>query len=286
VLLLALLVVLPHAAAGGDPVSSRLTPRSSAPRSSAPTTSTPSDAGSPPTVRIDAVDHTDLPARAECLRRAAEGTGPLLLVVGASFTAGVGAGGPERAWSVDLTRLLGWRAVVAGIPGIGYVSRGSEDVGPLRRLLEALDPRRLSPALLIVQAGHDDIGVPPRLEEARAERLFSILHSELPTARLAALTVFEKDGSRSAAALATDRAIVEGVHHADPAAFVMDPLTGRWRFARAYRGLHPSARGAEQIATIVAARLAGQGVRPAGGAQGAALPVCDLTVPPTGHATG
>ena len=44
---------------------------------------------------------------------------PRLAVVGASFTAGVGSGNPDRSWAVLLARLLHWDAVVYGDPGAG-----------------------------------------------------------------------------------------------------------------------------------------------------------------------
>jgi len=56
---------------------------------------------------------------------------PRLAVVGASFTAGVGSGNPDRSWAVLLARLLHWDAVVYGDPGAGYVRAGIGRQGPV-----------------------------------------------------------------------------------------------------------------------------------------------------------
>ena len=59
---------------------------------------------------------------------------PLLAVVGASFSAGVGAGNREHAWPEDLARIMGWRLAVSADPGAGYVNPGAGHRGPFSRL--------------------------------------------------------------------------------------------------------------------------------------------------------
>ena len=49
---------------------------------------------------------------------------PLLAVVGASFSAGAGAGHPSDAWPEDLARIMHWRLIVSADPGAGYVNPG------------------------------------------------------------------------------------------------------------------------------------------------------------------
>jgi hypothetical protein len=82
-----------------------------------------------------------------------------LAIVGASFTAGVGSGNPGKSWAADLARRLHWDAVIYGDPGAGYVRVGVGRMGPVAAEIVRLDLRALAPALVIVQAGHDDIGV-------------------------------------------------------------------------------------------------------------------------------
>ena len=64
---------------------------------------------------------------------------------------------------------------------------------------------------------------------------------------------------------------------ADPGAVIMDPLAGRWQFAHADGGLHPTAAGDQWIARRVAAILAANGVR-AARAGGPSPVICDTVV--------
>ena len=115
---------------------------------------------------------------------------PPLAIVGASFTAGVGSGNPGKSWAADLADLLHWDAVIDGDPGAGYVRAGVARMGPVAAEIARLDLHALAPALVIVQAGHDDIGVPPRLEQQRVEQAVALIRAEAPHARIALLTVF------------------------------------------------------------------------------------------------
>ena len=113
-----------------------------------------------------------------------------------------------------------------------------------------------------MQAGDDDIGVPPKLERQRVERAIAAIRADAPGARIALLTVFA-GRSPAAAAYRTDRAIVTAARAADHAVVIIDPLTRRWRFPHVRDGLHPTAAGSAWIAGQVAAVLREQGVRPA-----------------------
>jgi lysophospholipase L1-like esterase len=211
---------------------------------------------------------------------------PTLVVVGASFTAGVGPGNPAASWAVLLARELGWNAVVYGVPGAGYVRTGANRSGPVAAELAHLDLRSLGPALVIVQAGHNDIGVPARLEQQRVARTIGFIRAQAPEARIALLTVFAGRSSASAA-YRTDRAIVTAGTGADRQVIIMDPLTGRWRYPHVHDGLHPTAAGNEWLAGHVGGILLSRGVRPAPGAGGSSPIVCDAGVqpPPSGSGT-
>jgi lysophospholipase L1-like esterase len=196
------------------------------------------------------------------LERAGHGV-PVLVTVGASFTAGVGPGNPGRSWAVLLARMLHWDAVVYGVPGAGYIRAGAGYQGPVAGELARADLRALAPALVIVQAGHDDIGVSPGLERRRVQQAIAMIRAEAPRARIALLTVFT-GRSRSPAtyrrARATDRAIVTAGTAADPHAIIMDPLAAGWEFPRTRDGLHPTVKGNEWIARTVAGILRRDGV--------------------------
>jgi lysophospholipase L1-like esterase len=204
---------------------------------------------------------------------------PTIVIVGASFTAGVGSGNPGKSWAVGLARLLHWDAVIYGDPGAGYVRAGAGRKGPVAAEIARVDLRALGPALVIVQAGHDDIGVPPRLEQRRVEQAVALIRAEAPRARIGLLTVFA-GRSPSAAAYRTDHAIVTAGRGADPHVIIMDPLAAGWKFPRSRDGLHPTAQGSAWIARTVAGVLRGHGVRPASprlDASGALI--CDADIP-------
>lgn len=210
---------------------------------------------------------------------------PALAIVGASFTAGVGPGQPGQAWAVLLARLLRWDAVVVGDPGAGYVRAGVGRKGPVAAELARVDLRALAPALVIVQAGHDDIGVPAALERQRVARTIATIRAEAPRARIALLTVFPGRLHRVAAER-TDRAIVTAARAADrpgEQVIIMDPLTGGWTFARSRDGLHPTAAGSGWIARKVAGILRAYGVLAAPARtqrpQSAGITICDSGIP-------
>jgi acyl-CoA thioesterase I len=194
----------------------------------------------------------------------ASGTGvPRLAIVGASFTAGVGSG-PGRSWAVLLARHLRWDAVVDGVPGAGYVRAGAGrpgSRGPVAAEIARAVLRALQPSLVIVQAGHDDIGVPPALERRRVEQAVGVIRAEAPRAKIVLLTVFPGRSHRGASR--TDRAIVAGARAADPAVIIIRD------------GLHPTAAGSAWIAGRVAAVLRQYGVRPAPVSAGPGAIICD-----------
>jgi lysophospholipase L1-like esterase len=135
----------------------------------------------------------------------------------------------------------------------------------------------LGPSLVIVQAGHDDVGVPGGLEGQRVRAAVNLIRAAAPGARIALLTTFAVGPGGSPALRQTDRAIVTAGTAADPGAIVMDPLTGRWTYPRAGDGLHPTAAGDAWIARMVTAILAAHGVRPAPATSTVPV-ICDLSV--------
>ena len=203
---------------------------------------------------------------------------PVAAIVGASFTAGVGPDNPVQSWAVQLAQELRWNAVVYGVSGAGYAHGGPGGTRSMSRLLAAEDLGRLNPDLVIVQAGHDDEGVPAAVEASRVRAVISQIRAAAPHARIALLTTFSATADGTPALRATDQAIV-AAGAADPGVVIMDPLAGRWRFGHEHGGLHPTAAGDQWIARRVAAILAASGV-------GAARPddpsptICDTAVGP------
>lgn len=202
---------------------------------------------------------------------------PVAAIVGASYTAGVGPDNPVQSWAVQLAQELRWNAVVYGVSGAGYAHGGPGGTRSMSSLLEAEDLGRLNPELVIVQAGHDDEGVPAAVEASRVRAVISQIHAAAPHARIALLTTFAATAAGTPALRAIDQAIVAAAGAADPGAVIMDPLAGRWRFGHAHGGLHPTAAGDQWIARRVAAILAANGIR-AARADGPSRVICDTVV--------
>ena len=204
---------------------------------------------------------------------------PTVAIVGASYTAGTGPNNPELSWAVGVARLLHWNAVIYGVPGAGYVRTSASKRGPMARMLSQEELRRLSPSLVIVQAGFDDIGVPTGLEERRVRAAVDLIRAAAPGAPIGLLTTFAYPAGGSPALYRTDQAIVTAGTAADPGAIVMDPLADDWTFPRAGDGLHPTAAGDAWIARTVAGILLAHGVRPAPVTSTSTSPViCDVSV--------
>jgi lysophospholipase L1-like esterase len=150
------------------------------------------------------------------------------------------------------------------------------------RMLAEEGLRRLAPALVVVQAGHDDVGVPLGVERARVGATVALIRAAAPAARIVLLTTFGNSPDGSPGLRQVDRAIVAAGSAADPRAIIIDPLAGRWRYPRAADGLHPTTAGDAWIARSVAASLRAHGVRPAqvgtAPATATAPVICDVSV--------
>ena len=119
-----------------------------------------------------------------------------------------------------------------------------------------------------MQAGHNDMGVPAAVETLRVKQAIAQIRAAAPDAGIALITVFVGPLHRPAA-YQTDRTIVAAARAADPAVIIMDPLAGKWKFARIRDGLHPSAAGSQWIAGEVGQTLVSRGVHPMPVARGA-----------------
>lgn len=192
-----------------------------------------------------------------------QGSRPLLVAVGASFTAGVGAASPTSSWPYLVADALGWRVKALGVPGAGYVRAGYHDAGPLSREVAELDLPSLHPSLVVLQAGHNDVGEPLELLYRRVHQLVSEIHREVPHARLALITVFVAGGRRpSLQDELTNATIAMAAARTDPGVFMLDPLTGHWSFPRVADDLHPDPAGYRWIAHRVTERLRSDGIFP------------------------
>jgi lysophospholipase L1-like esterase len=234
-----------------------------------------------PVARVSLLTTPDRLAACESrIERSPGGTPPAIAVIGSSVTAGTGPGDPRLSWAVLLAGSLRRDAVIAAVPGIGYVGKGASKLGPVARLMAEEHLRALRPSLVIIQAGHDDSNVAASAELQRVEQTVALVRSSAPGARIALLTVFTTAGRPVPGVLRViDRAIVTGSRAADPSVIIMDPLAGNWAYPRAADGLHPTVAGDAWIARRVAGILRAHGALAAARAASAGTPViCAYTV--------
>jgi acyl-CoA thioesterase-1 len=85
---------------------------------------------------------------------------PRLLIVGDSYTAGVGADRPSAGWAHLVADKLGYPSKVDGVGGTGFAWGGgaADDMGReyAVRLQEAADDKSFVPNVLILQGGQND----------------------------------------------------------------------------------------------------------------------------------
>jgi lysophospholipase L1-like esterase len=204
----------------------------------------------------------------------------LVLVVGASFTAGIGPDKPSLNWAVRLGELLDWRTVTLGVPGEGYSEPGLNDSGPLLRLFRHIDLASLHPNLIIVQAGHDDWRTSAPLEAQRVAALLRYLEGEAPYARLAFITAFSAQRVEVRTSGRVSRAnstIMRVIAAADPRAIIINPYD--WRFPRVSDGLHPTSEGDLIIARHVLSVLASDGAASTSALHSSVKVTCMASVP-------
>ncbi len=193
----------------------------------------------------------------------APATAPLVVVIGASFAAGVGVNRqPEDAWPAILARLIGYRVKVFADPGAGFVNKGDGALGPFSKLLAQANLATLDPALVIVQGGHNDANVNSATERAAVVSLFASIRREAPRARVGLLGFFAHQLPLSVPAdlRVIDQEIVSAARSAVPNLLVSDPLAARVLFPRIGDSLHPTAAGHTYIALRVATSLVRNGV--------------------------
>jgi acyl-CoA thioesterase I len=176
---------------------------------------------------------------------------PILAVVGASISDGVGASKPDDAWPQVLAQQLGWQSEVSADPGAGYIALGRHRLGPMLKLLAKLQLHEHHPTMVIVQSGYNDIGMPTAELAASVHKVIGEIQTQAPDAALGVMTVFPK-GQPSSAAWATDETIVAAARATDPHVYVFDPLTSHWVFPTVPDRLHPTSAGHRWIADKLA----------------------------------
>ena len=113
--------------------------------------------------------------------------GPLkshrLLVVGASYTQGLGAVPVTNGYAYLVGRQLAWPTTVAGASGTGFLNRGPQHQGTFGERIARL-PRAPQPGLVLVQCGRNDIGYPDATLRAAVAQTVAGIRARYPGAQI------------------------------------------------------------------------------------------------------
>jgi lysophospholipase L1-like esterase len=102
---------------------------------------------------------------------------PVLLILGDSYTAGVGADQPGQGWAYLVAGSLGYPTTIDGVGGTGFAWGGGPQDNQAReyevRLREIAEDPRFVPNVLILQGGQNDalITSPDEIQTATAQTI-------------------------------------------------------------------------------------------------------------------
>jgi lysophospholipase L1-like esterase len=106
-----------------------------------------------------------------------------LLVVGASYTQGLGAEPPTNGYAYLVGQMLDWPTTVAGASGTGFINPGAGHQGTYGERIAKI-PALPAPGLVIVQCGRNDIGYPPPEEQAAVASTIAQIRARFPHAEV------------------------------------------------------------------------------------------------------
>jgi lysophospholipase L1-like esterase len=104
---------------------------------------------------------------------------PVVMVLGDSYTAGIGAMPPEKSYAAEAARQLGWQIIIGGYRGTGFVAPGH--IGKtFTRLYDEELAWRPAPDLVVVSGGHNDSSKAPALVGNAAWQLLTKIKQRWP----------------------------------------------------------------------------------------------------------
>lgn len=211
-----------------------------------------------PTKAAHTVSSTGHHYRCGQSRRLRPGALRRMLVVGASYTAGVGASHPHDGYAWLLARELGGTPRVNGVGGTGFVNAGVRHQGTFRQRLAHLRTRP-TPDLVLLQGGRDDARTPARREIAAARSTICFVRHRFERAQVAVLGPIPAHFPVDSAVRGIDgdlRSACRAEH-----ALYIDPIRQQWmtpELTRRFAGPvphHPNDAGYRYIAARAAAAL-------------------------------
>ncbi|MCW2526911.1 MAG: hydrolase family protein [Pseudonocardiales bacterium] len=143
-----------------------------------------------------------------------------LLVVGASYTQGLGALPQTNGYAYLVGQLLDWPTTVAGASGTGFINPGIQHQGTYGQRIAKIPPLP-APGLVIVQCGRNDIGYPPQEEHVAVVRTIAEIRTRFPHAQVVFLGSIPgvappTPGIHAIENLLREQAAVAGVPFIDP----------------------------------------------------------------------
>jgi lysophospholipase L1-like esterase len=181
-----------------------------------------------------------------------------ILIMGASYTAGVGATPRTEGYAYLLGAKLGCPTEVRAIPGTGYLNPGPRHQGTFAQQIRRV-PQSWKPNVLFLQGGRNDGGYPSAQLEKAIAATIQTAHQRFHGIQVVLLGPIPPRAPVDPGEVRVEAAITRVAHRADVS--FIDPIHEHWitpanagRFAGAVPG-HPNNAGYAYIADRTAADL-------------------------------
>ncbi len=148
-----------------------------------------------------------------------------ILIVGASYTQGLGAEPATRGYAYLVGPMLGWPSEVHGIAGTGYLNPGPRQQGTFAEQIARL-PASFDPGVLLIQGGRNDGAYPQARLEQAINATIGLAHRHFRNARIVLLGCIPPRTPVDPGELRAEAALGH-VAHTDKIAFI-DPLREHW----------------------------------------------------------
>lgn len=168
-----------------------------------------------------------------------------IVVIGASISTGRAVSG-YVAYPRMISAIARRSVYLSARGGAGYAD------GSIASLTRAANLAERNPALVVVQAGSNDVGAPSATVATQVQQVLSTVRRDAPNARLAVITVFPSVRGGGPDARATDATIVNAARTVDPSVGVISPLSEGWVYESSSDG-HPDSATHQKLAERVAA---------------------------------
>ncbi|MCA0158859.1 SGNH/GDSL hydrolase family protein [Tsukamurella sp. M9C] len=168
-----------------------------------------------------------------------------IVVIGASISTGYEVEGVV-AYPRMISAIAGRSVYLSARSGAGY------NDGAIAGLTRAANLPERDPALVVVQAGSNDVGASTAAIDSQVRQVITTVRSQAPKAKVALITVFPSVHGSGPNARATESAIVGAARAIDPSISVISPLSEGWVYGTSSDG-HPDAAAHQKLAERVAA---------------------------------